>query len=210
MKSREPTSLKSHWENVYLSRRPDELSWHVPHLEYSLTLITKIATEKSASIIDVGGGESTLVDDLLTLGYDALTVLDISDAGLALSQKRLGALAGLVRWQAADITTARLPVAIYDLWHDRAVFHFLTKEADRAAYLAQVKSSLKPGGHVVLATFSLDGPLTCSNLDVVRYDPKSLHSELGPEFTLVASDEIDHVTPSHTVQKFIDCTFRFG
>ena len=209
MKTAQPISLKSHWERVYQSGRPDELSWHVPHLEHSLVLITKTAPKKTASIIDVGGGESTLVDDLLILGYSALTVLDISNACLALARKRLGVLAARVMWRAADITTATLPAANYDLWHDRAVFHFLTEAADRAAYVSQIKSSLKSGGHVVIATFGLSGPLTCSHLDVIRYDQKSLHRELGPEFTLLAYEEIAHVTPSNAVQKFIYCTFQF-
>lgn len=201
--------MKSHWENVYQSHRPDELSWHVAHLDHSLVLITQAAPEKTAAIIDVGGGESTLVDDLLTLGYRALTVLDISDACMARARKRLDVLAAKVIWQAADITDATLPAAQYDLWHDRAVFHFLTEAADRVAYVAQIRNSLKPGGHLVMATFAMDGPRTCSNLDVVRYDQKSLHEALGAEFTLLAHEEIDHVTPSHAVQRFSYCTFRF-
>lgn len=209
MNEKQPTTSKSHWENVYQSRQPNELSWHAAHLEHSLVLITKAAPEKTAVIIDVGGGESTLVDDLLTRGYRALTVLDISDSCLALARQRLGASAAKVIWRTADITSATLPAATYDLWHDRAVFHFLTEAADRAAYVVQIRNSLKPGGHLIIATFGQNGPLTCSDLGVVRYDQKSLHAELGAEFKLLAYEEIDHLTPAHAVQRFIYCTFRF-
>ena len=186
-------ALKSHWDMVYQMNPADGLSWFCPHLNHSLALVTRAAPGKGDSTIDVGGG-STLVDDLLALGYGALTVLDISDASLALTRQRLGNLEARVTWQVADITTAMLPEAHYEIWHDRAVFHFLTLAGDRAAYVARVKKSLKPGGHLIIATFGPNGPLMCSDLDVVRYDHEALQQEFGSDFTLLAHEEIDHVS----------------
>jgi SAM-dependent methyltransferase len=156
----------------------------------------------------VGGGEATLVDDLLARGYTDMTVLDISDAALADTRARLGKLAGKVVWVCGDVTSVELPAARYDLWHDRAAFHFLTDPARRAAYVQQVTRSLRIGGHVVIGTFGPDGPLQCSGLDVVRYDAGSLHEQLGPRFELVKHLDETHHTPLGRSQQFVWCHCR--
>ncbi|MDB5854771.1 MAG: Methyltransferase type 12, partial [Herminiimonas sp.] len=160
-----------HWNRIYETKRPDQLSWYAPHLYRSLSLVEQAAPPKNASIIDVGGGESTLVDDLLDHGYSDVSVLDISEAALCVARSRLGARSAAVKWIAGDITSIPLPANGFGVWHDRAVFHFLTDPEQRAAYVRQVKSAVRPGGHVIVATFGLDGPLQCSGLDVVRYGP---------------------------------------
>jgi SAM-dependent methyltransferase len=163
--------LKDHWERVYRTRPADAVSWFQKHADQSLRLIRDTGVPASASIIDVGGGASTLVDDLLACGYANVTVLDLSRAALIAAQARLGPLAGRVRWLEADITTIELPVHAYDVWHDRAVFHFLTSPEQRAAYVGAVIRAVKPGGHVIVATFAADGPTQCSGLPVVRSAP---------------------------------------
>lgn len=203
-------SGKTHWDAVYRSRAPDAVSWYSPHLERSLALIERSCPDKSASIIDVGGGESTLVDDLLERGYRHITVLDISEKALDVARQRLGSRAGDVEWLAADITKAVLPAQTYDLWHDRAVFHFLTSAADREAYVRAVAASVKLGGHVIVATFGPEGPAKCSGLDVVRYDAERLHSEFGVKFELEESATEIHHTPSGATQQFLYCLCRCG
>jgi 2-polyprenyl-3-methyl-5-hydroxy-6-metoxy-1,4-benzoquinol methylase len=193
----------AHWEKVYEDKAPNQVSWYRPHLETSLRLIEQAATRRSASIIDVGGGQSTLVDDLLTRGYNNITVLDISQTAIDANRRRLGKPAELVHWVTADITTVQLKPADYDIWHDRAVFHFLTAPADRAAYIRQVAHAIKPGGHVIISTFGPEGPTRCSGLDVVRYDAESLHSQFGPQFRLLGSSKELHQTPSGTIQQFL-------
>lgn len=199
---------KAHWEAVYGTKAPEAVSWYRAHLERSLELIDRACADKSASIIDVGGGESTLVDDLLDGGYRNLTVLDISETALQVAQRRLGPRSRKITWIAADITTTALPAQTYDLWHDRAVFHFLTEPEDRAAYVRQVASSVKLGGHVIVATFGPEGPTKCSGLDVVRYDSESLHSEFGAAFILEHSASEIHETPFGTTQQFLYCLCR--
>ena len=199
---------KAHWEAVYGSKAPDAVSWYRAHLERSLQLISQSCPDKSASIIDVGGGESTLVDDLLEQGYRHLTVLDISEKALEVARQRVGARANLVSWIAADVTTATLPAQAYDLWHDRAVFHFLTEPEDRAAYVRQVATSVKIGGYVIVATFGPEGPVKCSGLDVVRYDADSLHRQFGAAFKLEDSATEIHHTPFGTTQQFLYCLCR--
>lgn len=198
-------NAQAHWERIYTEKAPDTVSWYRPHLEKSLGLIGKFAPGKSASIIDVGGGESTLVDDLLSRGYENITVLDISQAAIDVSRKRLGAFSERVHWQVADIARVELPSSAYDLWHDRAVFHFLTVASDRAAYVRQVARAVRHGGHVIVSTFGPDGPMKCSGLDVVRYDPESLHGEFGEHFRLLESSKELHETPFGTVQQFLYC-----
>jgi SAM-dependent methyltransferase len=144
-----------HWENVYGAKAPDEVSWFCPHLETSMSFIERSTPDHSARIIDVGGGESTLVDDLLERGYTNVTVLDISDTAVAVTKARLDRLAERVEWLVADVTTIDLPASTYDVWHDRAVFHFLTSAADRAAYVERVRRSVRPGGHVIVATWGI-------------------------------------------------------
>jgi 2-polyprenyl-3-methyl-5-hydroxy-6-metoxy-1,4-benzoquinol methylase len=199
------TDVRQHWNKVYTTKSPDAVSWYQPHLARSLELIERVAPDLSAAIIDVGGGEATLVDDLLAKGYENLTVLDISPTAIEVSKRRLGATAGKVKWLAADVTSAALPIRHYDVWHDRAVFHFLTKAAQRASYVRQVKHSVKPRGHVIVATFGPEGPAKCSGLAVVRYDAEALHGEFGPQFRLVEHDTEVHRTPSGTTQQFIYC-----
>jgi ubiquinone/menaquinone biosynthesis C-methylase UbiE len=201
---------KSHWENVYASKDITEVSWFQQHPELSLQFIEQTGVDKAGQIIDVGGGASTLVDDLLANGYDNVTVLDISGAALQAAQKRLGQLASKVTWLEASIIEVKLPENFYDVWHDRAVFHFLTRAEDRARYVEAVRLSVKTGGHVIVATFGLEGPLRCSGLDVVRYSPDSLHDEFGDSFEIVDTTSELHHTPFGAEQKFIYCYCRKG
>ena len=196
---------QSHWNNIYTQKAPDEVSWFRPHLETSLALIEHAGAGPSASVIDVGGGESTLVDDLLVRGYSDLTVLDISQAAVEATRKRLGDSANRVHWLISDITQAALPMSAYDVWHDRAVFHFLTDAADRKAYVDRVVRSVKRGGHVIISAFGPEGPTHCSGLEVVRYDSVSLHGEFGANFRLISSSQQIHETPFGTTQQFLYC-----
>ncbi|MBI5087267.1 MAG: class I SAM-dependent methyltransferase [Acidobacteria bacterium] len=198
--------VQEHWEKVYGSKAPNQVSWFRPHLETSIRLIERATRGNlSYSIVDVGGGTSTLVDDLLARGYQSISVLDISLAALDLARNRLGQRAGSVQWIGADVTQAALPGASFDVWHDRAVFHFLTKPEERLAYVRNVALALKPGGHVIVSTFGPEGPTKCSGLDVVRYDADSLHGEFGPRFQLVESSKEIHETPFGTTQQFVYC-----
>lgn len=201
-------SDKDHWENVYETKAADAVSWYSAHLPTSLRLITQSAPSLDAAIIDVGGGEATLVDDLLAQGYRRVSVLDISQAAIAGAQQRLGEAASRVAWIAADITQAQLPESQYDVWHDRAVFHFLTEATQRAAYVRQLTRSVKLGGHVIIATFGPQGPEKCSGLPVARYDAVSLHKQLGAQFQLLESLTEIHQTPFATTQQFLYCHFK--
>jgi 2-polyprenyl-3-methyl-5-hydroxy-6-metoxy-1,4-benzoquinol methylase len=196
---------KTHWEKVYTDKSPEAVSWYCPHLETSLALIERVADERQTSIIDVGGGESTLVDDLLVRGYNNITVLDVSQIAIDLAKKRLGSAAEQVRWVVADITEIELQPRAYDLWHDRAVFHFLTAHERRIAYVRQVAHSVKPGGHVIVSTFGPEGPTKCSGLEVMRYEGESLHREFGARFRLIESSTELHHTPFGTTQQFLYC-----
>ena len=184
------------------------MSWFQPHADLSLNLIKATGVGRGAAIIDVGGGASTLVDDLVAEGYADLTVLDLSAAALKAARKRLGAEADRVCWLEADITKAALPASRYDIWHDRAVFHFLTAPADRDAYVRTVLRAVKPGGHVIVATFAEDGPLQCSGLPVMRYRADELHDQFGEAFTLIQHQKEEHHTPFGTVQQFVYCYCR--
>jgi ubiquinone/menaquinone biosynthesis C-methylase UbiE len=199
---------KNHWEKVYSTKAANAVSWFQPHADFSVGLIKATGVGHDASIIDVGGGASTLVDDLLANGFDNLTVLDLSASALAAAQKRLGPLASRVQWIEADITKADLPAKQFDVWHDRAVFHFLTTPEDRAAYVRTVFHSIKPGGHVIVATFAEDGPNQCSGLPVMRYRADELHAEFGESFSLLSHEKEAHHTPSGTVQQFVYCYCR--
>jgi len=201
---------KSHWDNIYTTKDSTQVSWFQQHPELSLQFIKQTGVAKTGQIIDVGGGASTLVDDLLDDGYHNVTVLDISKAALEVASRRLGSRGDFVTWLEADITKANLPSQFFDLWHDRAVFHFLTNPEDRANYVETVQRSVKRGGHVIVATFALDGPLRCSGLDIVRYSPDSLHDEFGDSFELVDTTSELHHTPFGTEQKFIYCYCRKG
>ncbi|MFO7543646.1 MAG: class I SAM-dependent methyltransferase [Thiobacillus sp.] len=195
---------QQYWESVYRNKATDQFSWFQQHASSSLRLIQACAGT-DAAIIDVGGGASVLVDDLLDAGYQDLTVLDLAESAMAASRERLGARAQSVQWVAADITRADLPAAHYDVWHDRAVFHFLTDPADRERYVAQVLRSVKSGGHVIVATFGPGGPLQCSGLDVVRYAPDALHAEFGASFRLLRHEAEIHHTPAGKDQEFVYC-----
>lgn len=199
---------KAHWENIYQTKDATQVSWFQQHPELSFQLIEHTGVGKTGNIIDVGCGASTLVDDLLVNGYQNITVLDISAAALQVAQQRLGSRAATVTWLEADITQVNLPYRFYDVWHDRAVFHFLTRAEDRKRYVESVQNSVKAGGHVIVATFGLDGPLRCSGLEVVRYSSDSLHDEFGNDFELVDTTNEFHHTPFGTEQKFIYCYCR--
>ncbi len=199
---------QAHWNNLYASKKPTEVSWHQTHLEKSLAFIRATGVNESARIIDVGGGASTLVDDLLAAGFRHVTVLDISSTAIRNARDRLGQRADDVAWLEADITRVELPARNYDVWHDRAVFHFLTDAADRRRYLEAVNHAVKPGGHVIVATFGLHGPLQCSGLDIVRYSPESLQREFGANYRLVQTLTEDHVTPTGKHQEFVYCYCR--
>ena len=194
---------REHWDQVYANRPADRVSWYQMHAARSLRLIRETSVPLGASIIDVGGGASTLVDDLLHAGFLALTVLDISGAALAAAQARAGPRAGRVRWVEADISSVALPADAYDVWHDRAVFHFLTSPEDRRAYVAAALHAVKRGGHVIVATFAEDGPTQCSGLPVMRYSAASLQAEFGAPFVLLRHEQEEHQTPSGDTQKFV-------
>jgi ubiquinone/menaquinone biosynthesis C-methylase UbiE len=199
---------KEHWEKVYTTKATDAVSWFQEHAENSIKLIQQTGVPLSASIIDIGGGASTLVDDLLARGYSSLSVLDLSAAALSASKNRLDMKANEVNWIVADITKADLPPQSYDVWHDRAVFHFLTSAEDRQAYVRAVLRAVKPGGHVIVATFAEDGPLQCSGLPVMRYNTDELHAEFGEPFTLLHHEKESHQTPFGTAQQFTYCYCR--
>jgi ubiquinone/menaquinone biosynthesis C-methylase UbiE len=199
---------RSHWENLYTTKDTTQVSWYAPHLEVSLQLIEQTGVGKEGQIIDVGGGASTLADDLLERGYQNLTVLDISSTAMTASQARLGERAGGVQWVEGDVTQVALPQNHFDVWHDRAVFHFLTDLWDRRRYLDLAAASLKSGGHLVLATFSHDGPTKCSGLETVRYSAESLTAEVGEGFEFVESRGDLHKTPFNTEQEFLYTRFR--
>lgn len=201
-------NAKTHWDKVYATKAPEAVSWYRAHLETSLALIERAASGKSASIIDIGGGESTLVDDLLLRGYRNLTVLDVSQVAVDVTKKRLGKVAEQVRWIVADVTEASLGQGTYDIWHDRAVFHFLTEPKQREDYVRQVACAVRPAGHVIVSTFGPEGPTKCSGLDVMRYDADSLRAEFGVRFDLVESLKELHETPFGTTQQFLYCYCR--
>ena len=196
-----------HWNQVYQTNPPDDVSWFQARPTTSLKLIEACGVGKADGIIDVGGGASVLVDFLLDAGYSKLAVLDISAAALDHAKRRLGARAGAVDWLAADVTTFT-PPRQFRLWHDRAVFHFLTDKADRQKYVEAMKRTLTPDGHAIIATFAIDGPEKCSGLSVCRYDAPAISAELGAEFQLVEQVNETHVTPWSTEQRF--SYFRFA
>lgn len=199
---------QAHWAKVYATKAADDVSWYQEHPELSLALIQGTSVAPDAAIIDVGAGASTLVDHLVTAGYTDITLLDISSASLEIARARLGAAQANLTWLAADITTVALPQHHYDLWHDRAVFHFLTEPLQQKRYVDQVLHALKPGGHLIVATFATDGPEKCSGLETVRYDAASLHSVFGDRFQLVESRTETHITPWASEQRFIYCYCR--
>ncbi len=200
-------SRKAHWEDVYAAKGEQEVSWYQDNPAPSLELIALAGLARDAAIVDIGGGASRLVDHLLARGFERLTVLDLSAAALERAKARLGEKAATVRWVVADVTTWQPPHA-YDLWHDRAAFHFLTEEADRRAYVSRLDTAVRPGGYVIIGTFALDGPEKCSGLPIMRYDAAALAAMLGSDFKLNDPRRHDHATPSGAVQRNQISTFR--
>lgn len=200
------TSTKEHWDRIYTDLSPEKVSWYQKEPALSLEMIHHSGLEKDGLIIDIGGGASVLVDRLLDEGYRNVAVLDLSAHALAHAKQRLGQKAGQVEWIEADVTGVALS-RVYDLWHDRAVFHFLTEANDRKHYLGTMRRGVRTGGHVIIATFTVGGPTKCSGLDIVQYDAQKLSGELGPEYALLEQKAELHVTPMGKEQKF--CYFLF-
>ena len=203
---------RDHWDAVYQAKGPEQHSWFHAEARLSRRLIERVAPSRDTRIIDIGAGASQLVDSLLDVGYHAITVLDIAPAALEIAQRRLGSIASTVSWRVGDVCSPGLPPRSFDVWHDRAVFHFLTDPADRAAYVRELQGALCPGGHVILATFADSGPLKCSGLPVARYSAEELHAELGPSFHLVESHREIHHTPARAQQYFtyVACEYVGG
>ena len=201
-------SDRKYWDDVYTTRGSDRVSWFRPHLDRSLAFLDAANIARSASVIDVGGGASTLVDDLLDRGYSNVTVLDVSEVALEAARMRLGERAERVRWIRGDVTEVQLPSRAYDFWHDRAVFHFLRDPVVRSRYVDAVRRSLKPGGHIVVATFGPHGPEKCSGLEVLRFTPEALHAEFGSDFARIATSTEMHTTPWGAEQEFVYCYCR--
>lgn len=199
---------KAHWDEVYRTKAATSVSWFQAEPTISLDLITRIAPDADTPIIDVGGGASTLVDGLLATGFRSLTVLDLAGPALEIARARLGPSSVHVQWMEADVLTAALPSQHYGVWHDRAVFHFLTNRGDRERYVAQARRAIRPGGHIIVASFAHDGPQRCSGLDAIRYSPTAMQAEFGAGFTLLASTRENHRTPNGTVQQFVYCLCR--
>lgn len=198
---------KEHWENVYQTKSPLEVSWYQREPEVSLALIDRARISRDAPIIDVGGGASVLVDRLLARGFEKIAVLDVSAKALAHAKARLAERAGSVQWLEADVTQFRPPQRFH-LWHDRAVFHFLTHPADRRAYVKALTDGLAPGGHLIIATFAIGGPTKCSGLDICQYDAARMGAELGPGFELMEEVGETHATPAGKEQRFIFLHYR--
>jgi trans-aconitate methyltransferase len=201
-------SRQAHWQQVYTSKGENEVSWFQENPAPSLDMIARTGAGLDAAIIDIGGGASRLVDALLEKGFQNIAVLDLSEAALAAAKARLGERARSVRWIVADATTWRPEPAAYDVWHDRAAFHFLVDEADRVAYVARLTEAVKPGGHAIIATFAPDGPEKCSGLPVARYDAKRLRETIGDGFELIETRRHDHTTPWGSEQRFQFSLFR--
>lgn len=191
----------AHWENVYTTKDERTVSWFQDRPNVSLDLIRATGVGADASIVDIGGGPSRLVDALIDDGFKDITVLDLSEEALAISKARLGDKGEPAAWVAANIT-AWEPTRRYDLWHDRAALHFLTDPHDRAAYAERLSRAVNPGGHVIIATFAPDGPERCSGLPVIRHDAASIGALLGPSFALIESRRHDHQTPAGATQRF--------
>ena len=195
------TKTKEHWERVYSTKRETDVSWYQSHPEHSLALISSSAPDLTASVLDVGGGASHLVDELWALGYRDLTVLDVSQAALDRSKERMEAVGDKITWISADITQWT-PPRRWTVWHDRAVFHFLTTSSDQDAYIRALEAATKPGSVAIIETFALDGPERCSGLPVQRYSPATLAKRIGTRFQLVSEASEAHTTPSGLVQQF--------
>jgi SAM-dependent methyltransferase len=201
------TTAKAHWERIYAEKDPEQLSWHEATPERSLALIEATKLSHGAAILDVGGGTSGLASQLLDAGYTDITVIDISRPALNASQARLGNAAGRVKWVEGDVRTHGFGRQ-FDVWHDRAVFHFMVEPADRQGYLRVLRRTLRPDGHLIIATFGPDGPTRCSGLPVARYGAQDLSRRLGREFEFVWTTTEVHVTPSGNQQQFLYAHFQ--
>jgi SAM-dependent methyltransferase len=201
-------SKQEHWNAIYADRTPDGVSWYRPHLDRSVAYVESSGLSHEAAVIDIGGGASTFVDDLVDRGYSDVTVLDLSESALAVAQARLEGRASRVDWVCADVTDADLPRNAYDFWHDRAVFHFLCSRDDRLRYVEAVRGSLRPGGHVVIATFGPNGPEECSGLEVLHFTAESLDAELGDGFETIDTALEIHNTPWGAEQEFVYVHWR--
>lgn len=201
-------SSKEHWEAVHQRKASDQVSWYQPHFDRSLRILEQAGLSSGAAILDVGGGASTFVDDLLARGYENVTVLDLSAHAIASAKARLGESAGSVSWLVGDILDLELPEHGVDFWHDRAVFHFLTDQTARQRYVEAVRRALKPNGHIVVATFGPSAPDMCSGLPVVRYSAEGIHQEFGEQFKKVGSETEIHHTPWGSEQEFVYCYCR--
>jgi SAM-dependent methyltransferase len=190
-----------HWESVYSGRDHRLFRWYQPVPELSLGLIRQSATDVAAPVIDIGGGASLLVDELLDLGYNDLTITDLSTRALTITQDRLGNRSDTVTWMHGDVTEQRFE-RVYQVWHDRAVFHFLTEPEDVARYLDCMAQAVDVGGHAIIATFALDGPESCSGLPVHRYSPETLRQTIGPAFKPARFEHESHLTPDGVTQEF--------
>ena len=202
-------SRRAHWEQVYTGKPSDRLGWYRPRLETSLDWIRDLGLGPGAAIIDVGGGASTLVDHLLDDGFSDVTVLDVAAPALELVRARLGERSSLVTWLCGDITDVELAQDAYDLWHDRAVFHFLTEPDDRRRYRQNLERALRPGGHLVIGVFAPEAPPRCSGLPVQRYDLEQLLEEFGKNFTLLRQQKEPHVTPGGVEQMYLYCQLAY-
>jgi len=198
---------QAHWQNVYEEKGENQVSWFQERPTISLELIEAVGAKADSTIIDIGGGASRLVDALTEEGYRDLTVLDLSESAISIAKMRLGQLAAMVKWIVADVTQWE-PASRYDLWHDRAAFHFLTEASDRTAYIDRLTKALRLGGHAIIGTFALDGPERCSGLPVIRYDTAQLAALLTPAFTLVGMRRHEHKTPWGAIQQFQFGVFR--
>jgi SAM-dependent methyltransferase len=201
-------SEKDHWEQVYSTKSTEKLGWYEPHLQTSLSWIKGLNLAVDAPIIDIGGGASTLIDDLLNAGYRCITVLDISEEALSSAKARLGKKAGLVTWLDGDITSVDLPIHSYELWHDRGVFHFFTLLEQQRKYRDNLLKALRPGGQLIIGTFAPEAPPKCSGLPVQRYSPEQLQNTLGTEFELRRHHKELHITPSGIEQMYLYCHFH--
>lgn len=196
-----------HWDNIYTAKQSKELSWYQKIPSTSLDFIKELNLPKTSKIFDNGGGDSNFVDCMLELGYKDITVLDISESALDKAKQRLGEKAAQIKWIIADEAECN-PGEQYDLWHDRAAFHFLTKEDEIQSYVQTAGKCVKPGGYLVIGTFSEDGPKKCSGIEIKQYSKKSMHERFGKYFEVVKCITVDHLTPINTTQNFIFCCFK--
>jgi SAM-dependent methyltransferase len=199
---------EDHWEKVYSTRMAEKLGWYKPRLDVSLAWIAELNLDAHAPIIDIGGGASTLVDDLIDEGYESIAVLDIAESALATSKKRLGQQSNLVMWLKGDVAAYPLPQNRFELWHDRGALHFLTESVDQQAYRDNLLNSLRPGGHVIIGVFAPEAPPRCSGIAVQRFDHEQLSTFLGNEFELLRHQTDLHVTPGKVEQMYLYCLFR--